>query len=568
MRQMGLSERQTDAAHRLGQDVCVVAGPGSGKTSVLIERFSWLVRERGVSPRRILAITFTEKAATEIRQRMIRAFEGDLRMRQEIERAWVSTIHAFCARLLRENAIEAAIDPSFTVLEQSKLALQEAADQALESMYKDSPGSVRTFLRSLAVATEREGYVPDLASSLIEIYQAIRLAGTPAQNLLRPPVKRPDLFARMQTIAQEVAAERTPTRSPNQAQVHASAHDWCREVLALGCDEVTEAHLRSAQRENWNKHHMVKRSVAHRHEDELRALCAEAHRDFLLHYYARERAMIAEAIGRIDRLYRKRKRGSSMLDFDDLEEAAILLLENDLKLRERIRATFDYVLMDELQDTNPLQWRLMELVRREDRFFAVGDINQSIYGFRHARPDLYGNYRRGLEKAGLAVDELRDNYRSRPDLLETINRIFAGAPGIEPHELIAGRPFAEKPSGSVEFIAAFAENTADAERIEALWVAKRIVEIVGQLPLSGGPAKFGDIAILTRANYSTAELQLALDKFGVPSVVVGGLTFFDTREVRDLSLLLSVLVNPRNEVALAGLLRSPMFGMSDEDLLR
>src|SRR3954468_2539074 len=98
---MSLSEKQINAAHRLDQDVCVVAGPGSGKTSVLIERFSWLVREKNILPSRILAITFTEKAATEIRMRMLKAFEDLPQMRLQVEQAWVSTIHAFCARLLR-----------------------------------------------------------------------------------------------------------------------------------------------------------------------------------------------------------------------------------------------------------------------------------------------------------------------------------------------------------------------------------------------------------------------------------------------------------------------------------
>src|SRR5947209_13798314 len=99
---MALSDLQLRAAHRVRQDVCVIAGPGSGKTSVLIERFSWLVRDRGVSASRILAITFTEKAATEIRQRLMKRFANERALQADIQRAWVSTIHAFCARLLRE----------------------------------------------------------------------------------------------------------------------------------------------------------------------------------------------------------------------------------------------------------------------------------------------------------------------------------------------------------------------------------------------------------------------------------------------------------------------------------
>ena len=111
-------------------------------------------------------------------------------MRGEIERAWVSTIHSFCARLLRENAIEACIDPAFAVLEQAIPALRKAADEALEGMFAEDPDRMRRFLRSLAVATERDGFVPDLASSLIEIYEAIRLAGASFASLRREPAGR------------------------------------------------------------------------------------------------------------------------------------------------------------------------------------------------------------------------------------------------------------------------------------------------------------------------------------------------------------------------------------------
>ena len=151
-----LSERQIHAAHRLNQDVCVVAGPGSGKTSVLIERFTWLVSKHGVDPGRILAITFTDKAATEIKERMVRAFAHAPEIREQIERAYVSTIHGFCARLLRENAIIAGIDPQFQVLEQPGKLLRQVADEVLETIYTEQPERMRRFLRSLAVIGEGE----------------------------------------------------------------------------------------------------------------------------------------------------------------------------------------------------------------------------------------------------------------------------------------------------------------------------------------------------------------------------------------------------------------------------
>jgi len=564
---MPLSERQVGAAHRLGQDVCVVAGPGSGKTSVLIERFSWLVRERGVNPNSILAITFTEKAATEIRERMLKSFADAPHLRSQVERAWVSTIHAFCSRLLRENAIAAGIDPEFTVLEQSRLTLQDVADQVLEERFAQDPPRMRGFLRSLAVALEREGYVPDLATSLVEIYDAVRLAGASLEGLRQQVNSCGTHFARIQEIARLILADKPATRTDSQVENHHAARLWASAVLDLSDGDITEDHIRAASRENWNMTHLVKVSAARQHENELRLLLKDLRCDWVMQYYASERETIVSLLERIDEVYRQRKRSASMLDFDDLEEAAIHLLERSPYLRLQLASGFDYILMDELQDTNPLQWKLMELVRRTDNFFAVGDINQSIYGFRHARPELFGGYRNRLLDSGRKVDELRDNYRTRTGVLDVVNRIFQGAAGIEPHTLTSAAEFAPKQQESVEILIAEGDVNEKAEWVEAQWVAQRILDLTTTLQVAGRPAEFKDFAILTRANDSTGELQRALDRFGVPSVVVGGNTFYDTREVRDLKLALDVMVNPNNEVALAGLLRSPLFGVSDEHLM-
>jgi ATP-dependent helicase/nuclease subunit A len=562
---MPVSERQLAAAHRLGQDVCVVAGPGSGKTSVLIERFSWLVRSRGVSPERILAITFTDKAATEIKERAVKAFADAPEIRETIERAYVSTIHAFCARLLREHAIDADVDPEFIVLDRARPVLREVADDILQGLYDNDRARMQSFLRSLAVATLRDGFVPDLATSLIEIYTAVRVAGVSVGSVLSelPP---PD-FTRLRQIADEIAREDVRASRDKQIEQHAYAADWARRVLALP-DEIGPGHFDVLARRRLDARSLVKNSAACRHEAELRSACEWLARHAAGAYYAPERRLIVDVLRAIGETYGARKRAMSSLDFDDLEEFAIRLLKSDSGLRERVRASFDFILMDELQDTNPLQWRLMELVRRPNNFFAVGDVNQSIYGFRYAEPRLFSAYREAMEAARFTVDELRDNYRTRPEVLQAINRVFEQTPGVEPHELHAATAFEAKSEPSVEVITAFGETGPETEVQEAAWVAHRISELVGTLQTASGPLRYGDIALLTRANYSTAALQSALDAYGIPSVVLGGFTLYDTREVRDLKLALDVLVNPCNEVALAGLLRSPLFGCTDEDLFR
>jgi ATP-dependent helicase/nuclease subunit A len=552
---MSLSERQLRAAHRLGQDVCVVAGPGSGKTSVLIERFTWLVDKRGVDPGRILAITFTDKAATEIKERMVRAFAHAPEIREQIERAYVSTIHGFCARLLRENAIVAGIDPQFQVLEQPAKLLRQVADEVLESIYNEQPDRMRRFLRSLAVSEKESQWVPDLAASLIAIYEGMRIAGAEIGQARLIDAVPP--YQDLRNIAASVLNEGIrPTKD-----VHTEYLDWCREVVDLPVQpSMRWFHLLSCA--NFNKTFLPKNSVARETQLAVREIAERLRAHLLIEYYRDERDLIIESLEAIDRSYRKRKREQSVLDFDDLEEFAIQLLDSEQELRRRVQAGFDHILMDELQDTNPLQWRLMGLIRQPDSFFAVGDINQSIFGFRYAEPELFAAYREALESQGKAIDELRANYRSRPEVLDVVNTTFAGpAAGIEGHQLTSGRTdFIPQSELSTDILIATGENTEAAERIESLWVARQICELAGRF-------QYRDMAILTRANMALGELQKALDEYRIPSLVLGGMTFYETREVRDLILLLTVLVNPRDEVALAGLLRSPLFGVSDEELL-
>lgn len=550
-----LSDRQIQAAHRLGQDVCVVAGPGSGKTSVLIERFTWLVKEKSVDPGRILAITFTEKAATEIKERMVRAFADEPEIRERIERAYVSTIHGFCARLLRENSIAAAIDPQFQVLEQPGKLLRQVADEVLEEIYNEQPERLRRFLRSLAVSERESQWVPDLAASLTAIYDGMRIAGADIGSIRLAGASPP--FQEIRTLAAAVLAEGMPPKKDE----HANYLDWCRELVDLPL-KATPRWFDLLSGADFNKTYLPMRSVARDTQVEVREAAKRLKAHLLVEYYRDERDLIIESLEAIDRAYRQQKRQQSVLDFDDLEEFAIQLLESAPELQQRVRSGFDHILMDELQDTNPLQWRLMGLIRQPDSFFAVGDINQSIFGFRYAEPELFAAYRRALESQGKAIDELRANYRSRPEVLDIVNRTFEGpAPGIEAHELTSGRTdFFPQPELATDILIATGENTEAAERVESLWVARQICELTARF-------QYRDIAILTRANMALGELQKALDEYRIPSLVLGGQTFYETREVRDLILLLTVLVNPRDEVALAGLLRSPLFGVSDEDLL-
>ena len=297
-------------------------------------------------------------------------------------------------------------------------------------------------------------------------------------------------------------------------------------------------------------------------------LIDEARRALVTEYYSSERETLIEVIESFERLYSERKRRMDVLDFADLQAFAVRLLENDAAVRERLRDEFQYVLMDESQDTNRLEAKLMSLVRRPGGFYAVGDGNQSIYGFRHAEPEVFRNYRDDVRSQGGRLVELEENWRSRPEILSAAEKLSHQAHGIEPLPLIAKREFPPKFEPSVEVMAAIAGTQEAALDLEAVLVARRIRDLEGSLKLARGHAQFGDFAVLLRNSEVVPVFTRAFDQFDVPYLLNQGKGFFGTREVIDLTSLLRAIDNPRDEISTMVVLRSPFAGVSDESLLR
>ncbi len=548
-----LTEAQRQAVERTGQDVCVVAGPGSGKTRVLIERFAWLVESRGVDPQRILAITFTEKAATEIKQRLIKRFAANAELRESIERAWVSTIHGFCARLLRENAIAAGLAPDFEVMEQpaAERLARESAEEALESLYRERPEDIRRLLEAVDLSTQDDGPQPDLAASLLEIYEAQRVSGL---TNLGTPQQAPDLLPRARELARVILADR----------MAAGAHvpilrAWALAFLDLP-DRAALDHFKAFDGlEEVNLGRIGKNTRARDAAEELKKdLGPRLYRQWIGEWFGDLLDLLREAPAQIHTRYREKKRALAMLDFADLEEESIRLLESDSEIRAEVRARFDEILMDELQDTNRLQWRLIDLIRRH--LFAVGDINQSIYGFRHAEPAVFAEYRAALVASGASIDDLRENHRSFQEILDAVSLMLDGQSGIEPRGLIAARGAGAAVERMVERLVGRGD---DGSEVEASLVASRIRELT-----DSRDCEFSDIAILVRTMAAAEPFERALDRFNIPFLVTGGRTFLEAREIRDLMLLLAAFVNPLDDVATVGVLRSPLAGFTDEQIFQ
>ncbi len=246
------------------------------------------------------------------------------------------------------------------------------------------------------------------------------------------------------------------------------------------------------------------------------------------------------------------------------------MLEENAAVRDRVQLQFRQILMDEYQDTNGQQARLLGLLRGRGNFYAVGDINQSIFGFRYASPEVFRRHRDSVQAAEEHHVALFENFRSRAEVLSAVQAVMENACGVESHELIARRELPSKAQPSVEVTAALGETKEDAQRAEAEWIASRILELRTSLTIGDDsrPADFRDMAVLVRKTSIVGPLAEAFDRFGVQYQVTRQVGFFEAREIRDLMHLLRAISNPRDEVSLAVVLRSPLAGLSDEALLR
>ncbi len=551
---MNFSQEQQDAITRHGQDACCVAGPGSGKTTVLVERFAWLIQQ-GLDPSTILAITFTEKAATQIKARLIKRFRDDRDKRRAVERAQVSTIHAFCLGLLRDNALKAGLDPAFTVMdEREAIAEQSAAmDLVLDRLAAE---------RQPEFAACVEAWPPhDLSSALRAVFENLRMAGGARRALHQlasfDPQSELDSF---EAELRAILADAPPPKSEPQRNRITAAYAWLdarpatHPLLWISSFKIDLQGLRTG--------HPVYDGV-----QRLRARQPSVAGAVAGALHLPQRAFLRDALIEFEAEYDRRKRLSARLDFEDLQERALALLESDSHFRRETQSRFSAILMDELQDTNPIQWRILDAVRTPGRFFAVGDINQSIYGFRHAAPEAFSAYEASIASSGGTIDRLQDNYRSRKPILDAVTAITVTQPaaGILSHKLRAQRSL---PEANGPFLEIQRVETKDGND-EFLWLARRLREChgtpVGDPPR---PARYQDMAILARSNAVFGAIQEALALFSIPCIVTRGRNFFEAPEVLDLTNWLRVLENPSNEIALFSLLRSPFFGIGDEEITR
>jgi len=534
-----LNDQQRAAVEATGE-VFVSAGAGTGKTTVLVERFVRAVCEQGLDVESVLVITYTRKAAGELRARIRTALRA--RGRQDLARrldgAWISTIHGFCSRLLRTHPFAVGIDPRFRELDDEHGAVirGESFERALASFC-----ATRDTERLRLLATYG---AQGLRRMLTGVYETLRSAGRDLELELGERAGVPERLEELHEAARALAADGSATEKQRAA---------ANAALGLGTNPeqlLDLAHL-AAQGDR---------------AAEFRGARDRLQQSALEELAARDSELLQELLDLFAAEYATAKQRESALDFEDLQLLARDLLRehDDVLVAEQLR--FRAIMVDEFQDTNRLQCDIVDLLRSgngaPDVFF-VGDEFQSIYGFRHADVDVFRERR---ERAAQRLPLAR-NYRSRPEVLAAVNHLFGEEFGDGYQPLAASGEFSDPVFGHpVELLVSDKRPYREAGESwrdgEARAIARRVQELV-----ETGAAAAGEIVLLFAAGTEAERYERALRELGLPTYRATGRGYFGQQQVVDLLAYLRLLHNRYDDEALVTVLASPFVGVSNDGLV-
>ncbi|HUU57179.1 MAG TPA: UvrD-helicase domain-containing protein, partial [bacterium] len=593
-----------EAVRDLGRTLFVEASAGTGKTRLLCDRALEALLTPAYDPAWLVAITFTEKAAAELSARLRAALEAwteahpsdeqAARALERFDQAHVSTIHSFAASLLREMPVEAAVDPAFEVVDEVAAAVlfggvweewlaaeadRRGGPEAWADLWSHF-GAPRVDCLSDAVATlvaERDvarvdGYEA-VAVDLGELRSAVAAARARFDEV-RGRCRDPEdacyrAFSSLAALARAVDAD--------------DAEEACRTVVKAGGNKRNWSP--GELKDELNENYLQPVAAA------LQRVC-DARRRTLLPPLLTWLRGAAEA-------FERRKEEAGVLDFHDLLlRAARLLARRDDNARQYFQRRFRHILVDEFQDTDPLQVELIFYLAEEGavardwrdaalvpgKLFVVGDPKQSIYRFRRADVEVYEAARDVIVRNGGEVLLLTANFRAAPGLVTFVNDSFevifgAGEPPFQPAygELVpspetrarqAGAPAAKLLTGPAGPFAAEEE----AAQAVAAFVRRAVDDAEFQVydkEENGSRAiAFRDFALLLRTRTRVAIWEAAFERWDVPFYTLGGRTFYVRPEVKAMAAAARALDNPADEPALVAALTSPLFSFTADDLLR
>lgn len=622
-------------AHDVNRHIGVTAGAGSGKTEVLANRYLKILLESNVSVRNVAAITFTEKAAAELKLRVLKKIEektassagNDLLLsklatvREEFTAAPISTIHEFCARILREYPVK-GVGSGFEVLQgiDQWLILRDNVDSTLRSIANRSRGDeTRETLAELLRVFGRRKLERIFGELLNHREAANRLAES-----LYSKADEQILAAWDQLLGEELARslrERFPidqwlkslkavlevAQGRNASRVrdlttrleHAES---ASEMLPILSEILPLILTRTG---SIAKQHFLGKGIETSAVDGDIRFLIEAAEHFQSFgaltdddaFLIRVTHPLLAIYNQIHDRYENHKLRHGVLDFDDLQIEAKNLLDDDA-VRRRLARRYAYIMIDEFQDTNSLQYSIIEPLVSEFKsgnLFVVGDQKQSIYGFRDADVRIFRQTlsRMTAHQAGITSEfvwetetlqtdvseregdiRLHEAFRFLRNVVGFVNLVFGQIMGdgklnefeVEYEPLIMGRR--SESHGDVELLIG-----REPEPQENELIAARIRNLIqSKEPVWDGDAKeprpirYGDIAILIRSRTRLPEIESALIQARIPYRVASGIGFYQRQEIYDMCNYLQFVDDSTNDVALVGILRGPFFSISDAEL--
>jgi ATP-dependent helicase/nuclease subunit A len=579
------------------KSIMISSPAGSGKTEKLARRYIALLQS-GVDVERILAITFTDKAAAEMKQRILRILRDrddklfcHLLERMPLMR--VSTIHSFCGTLLRRFSFDAGIDPNYGIADE-----MDAGMQWEEILYE-----VLMERQQTAVSRQRSGNETDF------ILQTLSEKGFRGLDYLKGTMdylfqKRPfsleaEPFLHVPSAADELTEELLSWEGA------ADAIDNYKKIFVKGSRREIisiEDHFLTSAGMPRQKTPAALKGLAGYKEWALKM--SLYWKDVRLEEFSERSGRIWAIFNACLRKYIIRKKAKGVLDFSDLEYFAYRMLTENPEWANILYAfdeRTDHILVDEFQDTNNFQWAVINKLTEEWRsgmgakraggtrptIFFVGDEKQSIYFFRGANVEIFHRAKEQMETwlgDEFLYEEAKENYRSRPALVDFTNLIFSkvmGRPGDWPW-ITRYSPFtAQRPglphSGRIEVVLLEPEEDAKMEarkQKEAEVIAQRIKSLAGTFEIQDRGSEqtrfcgYSDIAILLKKRTHLAPYEEALRKYDIPFVAVKGIGFYQEMEIAMLRSLVFFLSNPHDDYSLYMLLKSPLFNIAESSILQ
>ena len=603
---VNLTEQQSAALSR-ATNLAVTAGAGTGKTLLLVERYLDIVIQDEVDIKSVLAITFTKKAAAEMLERVAGRLNQILdsetgkkqqnkliKIREQLYSTNISTIHSFCMRILREYPMEAGLDPDFGQLTeyQQNLLLNEAIYDELQVLDDEKEdwlplfrlygrSTIETMLRAAMAQRFELKRICDqyeklkselLYQKLVERFLQYVTGHFPAKNVH----KIIDLVNQIYNSALNGVAE----------------HEKASAALNIMFQFIEVCHKRDL--EFWQSLFTLAdyftRSDNQAYQDVRSfgglALWGEEIAGKILNLsselvtFARQKLTIPAATDnriiehnrafyqlykRVLSRYTKRKQELVKVDYDDLQIKVLDLLENNPDLRNRLTQQYRYVMIDEFQDTNMLQWQIISCLGDliSNKYFIVGDPKQSIYGFRNADIRVFETvkqqfYQHHAARGGTSDIMLSESFRFAPRLGDFVNNTFTYIlqPSANNSWEVAYNPVVCAGSAETDGIV---ECAFFNEECQSDFVALKIMELLERF----SP---GDIAILLRTRNHLSEIENSLRQYNIPFRTIGGIGFYQRQEIFDIYHLIRFLIDPADDNALIALLRSPFVNVSDETI--